>query len=181
MIADAVAEPISLRRLIAWGLAASVVLLVLFSLVGGFGALAFGAIAALWSLAVAWIIVFGPPSAATLPDRRDLLHHTRSALGGWAPATRDSGSHPMSHPRGTSSGPAVPPRRAVRRTALRAVSLGQGALARAAFLGRASVTRARLARGKIPTAEDTRRAEDAHGLPLRPRPTAVPSGNRAER
>ncbi|MCM3887116.1 hypothetical protein [Frankia sp. R82] len=67
-----------------WGLVASVVLLVLFSLVGGFGALAFGAIAALWSLAVGWVIVFGPPTTATVPDRHVLVHQARAALGGWS-------------------------------------------------------------------------------------------------
>ncbi|MCK9875625.1 hypothetical protein MXD59_07550 [Frankia sp. Ag45/Mut15] len=77
------AEPISLRRLLSWGLAVSAVLLLLFSLMGGFGALAFGAIAALWALAVGWVIVFGPPTAATVPQRRVLVQRARTALDGW--------------------------------------------------------------------------------------------------
>ncbi|WP_423748052.1 hypothetical protein, partial [Frankia canadensis] len=55
-------EPVGLGRLVRWGLVASVVLLALSALVGGFGVLAFGALAALWALAIAWIIVFGPPA-----------------------------------------------------------------------------------------------------------------------
>ncbi|WP_152989931.1 hypothetical protein [Frankia sp. ACN1ag] len=69
------AEPISLGRLIGWGLAASVAFLVFFALLGAFGVLAFGALAGLWALGVAWIMIFGPPTF----DRRVVHTYSQAA------------------------------------------------------------------------------------------------------
>ncbi|WP_261570406.1 hypothetical protein [Frankia gtarii] len=60
--------------MIGWGLVASVALLVVFAVLGAFGVLAFGALAGLWALGVAWIIIFGPPAF----DRRVLRTYGRT-------------------------------------------------------------------------------------------------------
>ncbi|WP_163553444.1 hypothetical protein [Candidatus Frankia alpina] len=51
-----------------------------FAVLGAFGALAFGALAGLWALGVAWIMIFGPPTF----DRHVLRTYRRSARPTWA-------------------------------------------------------------------------------------------------
>ncbi|MCM3924310.1 hypothetical protein ND748_21895, partial [Frankia sp. AiPs1] len=88
------AEPVSLGRLIGWGLAASVAFLVISVPLGGFGPLAFGALAGLWALGVAWIIIFGPPTF----DRLVLHSYGRAARA----SLGDAGSATLRYLRSSS-------------------------------------------------------------------------------
>jgi hypothetical protein len=79
-------RPVGLGQLVRWGAVISVVLLAFSAVIGGFGVLAFGALAALWALGVAWIIVYGPPSV----DRRVLRVYGEQALRTWRETARAS-------------------------------------------------------------------------------------------
>lgn len=60
------------------GLAASVLLLVGFAMIGAFNVFAFGALAGLWALGIAWIMVLGRRAI----DRRVVRARLREALRG---------------------------------------------------------------------------------------------------
>ncbi|MCL9797436.1 hypothetical protein, partial [Frankia sp. AgKG'84/4] len=91
--------PVSVRRLVHCGLVASVAFLLFFAALGAFGVLAFGALAALWSLGVAWIIIFGPPAV----DGRMLREQYEDLRVSGARALRTHGGKVRSSLRGTAS------------------------------------------------------------------------------
>ncbi|WP_462203186.1 hypothetical protein [Frankia sp. CcWB3] len=69
------------------GLAASVLLLVGFAMIGAFNVFAFGALAGLWALGIAWIMVLGPRAI----DRRVVRARLRGVLRGCGRRGGDDG------------------------------------------------------------------------------------------
>ncbi len=91
--------PVSVRQLVNCGLVASVLFLLFFAALGAFGVLAFGALAALWSLGVAWVIIFGPPAV----DGRMLRDQYEELRVSGARALRAHGGKARSSLRETAS------------------------------------------------------------------------------